>query len=52
MVEMKRRFEVRWYAFNLTQRKSRNFFTEWGAILFAWWIEKTEGAITKVYIYD
>ena len=35
---MKRRFEVRWYAFNLTEQRSRKFFTEWGANLFAWYL--------------
>lgn len=49
---MKRKYEVRWYAFNLTERKSRKFFTEWGASLFAWWIEFKEGAFTKIYFYD
>ena len=46
---MKRRYEVKWYAFNLTERKSRKFFTEVGASLFAWWIEFSEGAFTKIY---
>lgn len=47
--DMKRRYEVKWYAFNLTERKSRKFFTEVGASLFAWWIEFSEGAFTKIY---
>lgn len=36
---MKRRFEVRWYELNLTKRKSRKFFTEWGANLFVWYLK-------------
>ena len=32
---MKRRYQVRWYEYNLTQPRSRNFFTEIGARVFA-----------------
>lgn len=49
---MKRKYEVKWYAFNLTERQSRKFFTEAGANLFAWWIEFKYNAYTKIYKYD
>ena len=31
---MKKRYQVRWYEFNLTQPRCRNFFTEIGAQAF------------------
>ena len=46
---MERRYEVAWYAFNLTERRSRKFFTEVGANLFAWYLQYTQGAVTKIY---
>lgn len=35
---MKRRYYVRWYAYNLTQPRCRKFFTELGATLFHVWL--------------
>lgn len=32
---MKRKYQVRWYEYNLTQPRSRNFFTEIGAQIFS-----------------
>lgn len=31
---MNKRYQVRWYEYNLTQPRCRNFFTEIGAQLF------------------
>jgi hypothetical protein len=46
---MKRRFEVRWYELNLTERKSRKFFTELGAEIFKWYLGRRCDAYAKVY---
>ena len=35
---MKGKYQVRWYEYNLTQPRSRNFFTEIGAQLFRLWL--------------
>lgn len=48
-MEMKHNYEVRWYEFNLTERRSRKFFTEIGARIFAWYVETFNGAVTKIY---
>lgn len=45
---MKRKYEVRWYECNLTEEKSRKFFTEWGAIAFAAYIEAYECAKPRI----
>jgi hypothetical protein len=39
---MKKRYEVRWYEYNLTQQRSRKFFTKIGAIFFASYMEAYE----------
>ena len=49
---MKRKFEVRWYEYNLTQEKSKRFFTEPAALFYAWYIEFKHGVITRIYIHD
>lgn len=49
---MKRKFEVRWYEYNLTQEKSKRFFTEPAALLYAWYIEFKHGVITRIYSHD
>jgi hypothetical protein len=36
--EMKRRYQVRWYEYNLTVPRCRKFFTELGATLFHVWL--------------
>lgn len=46
---MKRKYEVRWYEHNLTQPRSRKFFTKWGAIIFAAYIEAYEYAKSEIY---
>lgn len=45
---MKRKFEVRWYELNLTKEKSRKFFTEWGAVAFASYIEAYDYAKPRI----
>ena len=45
---MEKRYEVRWYEHNLTQEKSRKFFTEWGAVIFASYIEAYEYAKPRI----
>lgn len=42
--DMKRKYEVRWYELGLTNEKCRKFFTEWGAIAYAAYIEAYEYA--------
>lgn len=45
---MKRRFEVSYYEYGLTERKSRRFFCELIAYLYKGWLEyytKDEGTI-------
>lgn len=46
---MKRRYEVRWYAYNLTQPRCRKFFTELGATLFHVWLYYFKGEISIIY---
>ena len=48
-ISMRRYYEVRWYEFNLTEMRSRKFFTEIGAELYKWYLEHYEGAIAKIY---
>jgi hypothetical protein len=36
---MKRRYQVRWYNFNLTEPMSRDFFTEIAATIFYLWLK-------------
>lgn len=43
------RYEVRWYELNLTQRKCRKFFTEIGAVIYRWYLEKKCYAYAKIY---
>lgn len=45
---MKKKYEVRWYEYELTQEKSRKFFTEKGASLFAWYIGYSQGATARI----
>jgi hypothetical protein len=35
---IRRRYEVRWYEYNLTQERRRKFFTEIGAALYHVWL--------------
>lgn len=46
---MRWNYEVRWYEFNLTERRSRKFFTELGAKLYKLYLEHFEGAVAKIY---
>lgn len=47
---MNRRYQVRWYHYNLTQPMSRDFFTEIGAALFKVWLSLFKK--TKSIIYE
>lgn len=47
---MKRKYQVRWYEYGLTVERSRNFFTEIGAWLFAKSISRKQH--TKAIIYE
>lgn len=49
---MKRKYEVEWYEFNLTERRSRKFFTEGIASLYAWWIEFKYDINTRILRHD
>lgn len=49
MKKMKRKYEVRWYEFNLTQPRSRKFFTHWGAMIFMAYLEAYENAEPVIY---
>lgn len=46
---MKRTHEVRWYEYNLTKEKRRKFFTEWGAMIFAAYLEAYEDVTPKIH---
>ena len=46
---MKRKYEVRWYELNLTQQRSRKFFTHWGAMMFMAYLEAYENAEPVIY---
>lgn len=46
---MKKRFQVRWYAYNLTEPMSRNFFTELGATLFHVWLYYFKDTESLIY---
>ena len=45
---MKRKWIVRWYELNLTQEKSRKFFTLIGAAMFAAYLEVYENVKPKI----
>lgn len=40
---MKRKYEVRWYEYDLTEEKKRKFFTYFAAVLYAAYLEAYEG---------
>lgn len=45
---MKRKYEVRWYEYNLTEEKRRKFFTEIGAAMFATYLKIYENVKPKI----
>lgn len=49
---MKRKYEVRWYEYNLTEEKRRKFFTHWGAIIFMAYLEAYENVEPVIYRND
>ena len=46
---MKKRFQVRWYAYNLTEPMSCDFFTEIGATIFHLWRLYARGEESIIY---
>jgi len=46
---MKRRYQVKWYEYNLTKPRSRNFFTEFGAAIFRLWLHFIRGEKSIIY---
>lgn len=46
---IRRRYEVRWYEYNLTQERRRKFFTEIGATLYHVWLYFIHGITSHVY---
>ena len=48
---MKRKYEVRWYEYNLTEER-RKFFTHWGAIIFMAYLEAYENVEPVIYRND
>ena len=49
MKKMKRKYEVRWYKYNLTEEKRCKFFTRWGAMVFMAYLEAYENAVPVLY---
>lgn len=47
---MKRNYRVYWYECNLTNKKSRKFFTELGAIIYIWYLERVWNTYAKLEI--
>ena len=47
--EMRGRYQVRWYAYNLTEPMSRDFFTEFGATMFHLWRWYVRGEESIIY---
>ena len=45
---MRYNYEVRWYELNLTEQRSRKFFTEIGAAMFAAYLEIYENVKPKI----
>ena len=52
MKKMKRKYEVRWYEYNLTEEKRRKFFTHLGAMLFKAYLEAYENVEPVIYRND
>lgn len=48
---MKRRYQVRWYAYNLTEPMYRNFYTEFAATIFYMWLKYVK-KIKSIIYYD
>ncbi len=47
-MQKSKKYEVRWHELGLTNEKCRKFFTEWGAIIFAAYIEAYEYAEPRI----
>lgn len=46
---MKRKYQVRWYAYNLTEPMYHNFFTEIGATMFYLWLKHIKKIKSIIY---
>lgn len=46
---MKPRYKVEWYEYNLTELKSRYFFTLIGAMIYQWYLLHINGEISYLY---
>ena len=49
---MKPKYKVDWYEYNLTQLRSRNFFTLVGAMIYQWYLLHINGEISYIYEYE
>lgn len=49
---MKRKYEVLWYEYNLTEEKRRKFFTEVGAMFYSWWLEYKYNINSRIDRYE
>lgn len=49
---MNKKYEVRWYEYNLTKERRRKFFTHLGAIIFMAYLEAYENAEPVIYRND
>jgi hypothetical protein len=50
--EMKKMYQVRWYEYNLTNERHRNFFTEIGAQVFRLWLLWKRKEKSLIYVRD
>ena len=48
---MKKKFEVRWYEFNLTNERTVSFYTEIAACLFYLWLRFVKKEKPTIYEY-
>lgn len=46
---IRRKYEVRWYEYNLTTPRKRKFFTEIGACIFQLWLLCANGEKSIIY---
>ena len=49
LIDMNVLYEVRWYDYNLTNERSRKFFTRTGALLFHIWLYYRWNEPSRVY---
>lgn len=51
MGQLRKKYLVMWYEYNLTVPRSRKFFTEFGATLFHVWLYYFKGETSTIYEY-